>query len=124
MAVQVRDEAHRTAATTDAPQAARVRGWTDLGAALLTGAGMAVVVGRDGTLGWQATRVVVVVSLVSLTVWAMSVLPCRQRAVVMTVLGLSAVPVGVGIALPHLLKSGLGVLPVAAPPSLLGAWSS
>jgi dienelactone hydrolase len=120
MAALMRDQPDRTAATTDAPQFVRLRGRADLGAALLTGAGLAVVVGRDGSYGWQVVRVVVVVCLAILTVWAMTVLPRRQRALTMTVLGLAAVPVGVGIGVPHLLKSGPRLLTVAGSAVLAG----
>ena len=81
---------------------------------------MATVVGGDGTFGWQAVRVVVVVCLAALAVRGLTVLTRRRRALMMTVLGLALIPVGVGIGLPHLAKPGSATLTFAGLAVLAG----
>jgi len=120
MAVLLRARPERAAAAPEAPAVPITRNRTGLGALLVTFAGLAVIVGRDGTIGWQVLRVIVVALLAGLTAWAMNLPHGRQAACTMTLVGLAAIPVGVGIGLPHLVKSGLGTLTVAGLAILVG----
>jgi fermentation-respiration switch protein FrsA (DUF1100 family) len=84
-----------------------------------TGAGLVVVVGKEGTPTWQAARVLVMLGLV-IMVWRAARRGGAPGALASVGLGLVAVPVGVGIAVPHLAKTGLGVASLAGATTLVG----
>ena len=79
----------------------------------VTGAGMAFIVGRDGVPVWQLARVAVIAALTVLVFWGTSRFGRVGRAATAFIAGLFAVPVGVGIAVPHLTKVGLELITVA-----------
>lgn len=84
------------------------------GATIAVAAGLAVVVGRDGTPGWQLVRVAAVL------VVAAAAVALTSRVVVPLVVGSVALAVGIGIGGPHLVKTGLSVLTVAGLLVLVG----
>ena len=76
-------------------------------AALAAGVGTAFIVGRDGSVPWQMTRVVAVATL-SWVVYAMITRGVGLwRGAVAFAAGCVCVAVGVGVGLPHLATSGL-----------------
>lgn len=109
--VQVRPD--RTASAPYQSSRRHASAGVGVSAVALAGVGMATVVGRDGTFGWQVVRVIVVACLAGLAIRGLTTLPRLQRALLMTVLGLALVPVGVGIGPPHLVKSGFATLTFA-----------
>ena len=82
-------------------------------AAGVLGAAGAVLVGHDGSPGWQLLRVAAVVAVTAGTVWALARLEGRQRALVAYLAGLVGVAVGLGIGPAHLAKGGSVLLTVA-----------
>lgn len=73
----------------------------------------AVIVALDGTPTWQLLRVLALATLTVLAVLALRHLPRRGAGAVQVAAGLPLVAVGVGIAVPHLSKSGPGLLGLA-----------
>ena len=79
-------------------------------AAVASGVGLAYIVGRDGSPAWQVLRVLVV-AVATVGVWAL--LRCasfRWRYGVALLLGLVAMPVGLGITVPFVAKTGATVM--------------
>ena len=89
-------------------------------AAVAVGAGLMIVVGRDGSPAWQLLRLVVVAALAAATYGALRHGDGRRRAAIAFTIGLVGVAVGAGIGLPHLAKNGLHLLTVAGLFSLAG----
>ncbi len=83
-------------------------------------AGVAVVVGRDGTPAWQVARTAVVALLAAATWRWIRRATGASRAGIELAAGLVGTAVGVGIGLPHLAKAGLHPLTVAGLVSLGG----
>ncbi|HET9444583.1 MAG TPA: alpha/beta fold hydrolase [Acidimicrobiales bacterium] len=83
------------------------------------GLGLAFVVGRDGTPGWQVGRVVVV-GLVVVAAWYAISRRGGARVAAQLAVGLVAVPVGVGFGGPHLAKTGTTAASAAGLAVLLG----
>lgn len=82
-------------------------------ALIAVSAGLGFVVGRDGSPVWQVIRVAVVAVLFGL-VWVVLDRGSRvQRAAVAFGAGCLSLPVGLGIAVPHLVKAGLTPVTVA-----------
>ena len=81
-------------------------------AALILGAALLFVVGRDGSVLWLVARVVVVVVLAALTFRALPSSSARRGSAAFTA-GLLGLAVAVGIGGPHLAKSGLTPMTVA-----------
>lgn len=79
---------------------------------LAVAVGLAVVVGVDGTPAWQVGRLVLV-ALAAAAVW-------RAAGAALLGVGILAVPVGVGIAGPHVVKAGSAPLAVGGTLLLLG----
>ena len=109
---------HLTPSSPAAPQA--VRSVTI--AVVLVGAGLCVIVGRDGTPVWQVARVALVVALTAAALAVARGGPKgRPRLGLLGLLGGSvAVAVGVGLAAPHLAKTGITPVSVASLLVLLG----
>lgn len=89
-------------------------------ALLAAATGLAIVVAHDGSPPWQLTRLAAVGALTWLARRAMARSAPGRRAAVAFVAGLAAVPLGVGVGLPHLAKSGSSLLTVAGLLGLLG----
>ena len=83
------------------------------GALVLATAGVALLVGRDGSAGWRGTRVVAVVAVTVGAWWVLRRAGTIWRGLVAVIAGLLATAVGVGIALPHVTKDGLTAVSVA-----------
>jgi pimeloyl-ACP methyl ester carboxylesterase len=82
-------------------------------AALAVGVGLAVIVARDGTPGWQLVRLLVVVAVVG-AAWRLLAPPrSLRRSLTAVALAAVALPVGIGIGGPYLVKTGISV-PTAA----------
>jgi len=75
---------------------------------------VAVLAVRDGTPWWQAVRLAVVLAVLRLAVDAV------RSATVTAAAGVVGVAVGVGIAVPHLSKTGLSLAAVAGVAALAG----
>jgi len=75
--------------------------------AFLIGGAAAFLVGRDGSLPWQATRVALVALLTGGLVTAIARGARGQRAAAALAAGAAAVAGGVGIGVPHLAKTGI-----------------
>jgi hypothetical protein len=82
-------------------------------AAIAVGAGVTVIVGRDGSPAWQLLRLAVVAAVTAAAYSALERSDRGRRATIAFTVGLLAAAVGAGIALPHLAKIGLHVLTVA-----------
>jgi dienelactone hydrolase len=89
-------------------------------ATLAVGAGMMVVVGRDGSPVWQLVRLAVVAALLAAAYRALEHGTRRRRAGVAFAVGLVGAAVGTGIGVPHLAKPGAHLLTVAGLLSLGG----
>lgn len=85
----------------------------------LIGVGGALVVGHDGEPGWQVLRVAAVAATAAAVWWAVARSP-SVRVPALLALGLVAVPVGVGIAVPFLTKTGVTARSLAGLAVLLG----
>lgn len=83
-----------------------VRGWVQ-GASATLGVSVAVLVGRQGTPGWQALRVVVVGLLTAGVVLLVRRAGDAVVGAVALALGLLGTAVGAGIGVVHLAKAGL-----------------
>ncbi|MDY7089653.1 MAG: alpha/beta fold hydrolase [Actinomycetota bacterium] len=96
------------------------------GLVLAAGAAAGFLTGRDGSPGWQVTRVALVLLLTAAAAYGVLRRRPWLRAAVAVAVGLPAVVGGAGIALPHLGKSGLtlaataGCIALAAGAALLG----
>jgi pimeloyl-ACP methyl ester carboxylesterase len=82
-------------------------------ALLGAGAATAYVVGQDGSPAWQGMRVTAVAIATGTAWWVMSRSTRARREAVAFVAGCGAAALGVGIGLPHLLKSNVGPLSLA-----------
>jgi pimeloyl-ACP methyl ester carboxylesterase len=71
--------------------------------------GLAFIVARDGTTGWRLVRFAVVAAL-GLGAWR---IVRGRRALVSFAVAALAVPVGIGFAVPHLAKTGMGLPSIA-----------
>lgn len=80
---------------------------------LAVAVGLALVVAHDGTPAWQVTRAVLV-GLAAVVVWR------AAAGAALLGVGILAVPVGVGIAGPHVAKAGSPALAVGGTLLLLG----
>ena len=89
-------------------------------AVVAVGFGLAYVVGRDGSPGWQVARVAAVAGLAALTLAALERRGRAGRAGISFVSGLLGVSVGVGIGLPHAAKTGLSAVTAAGLAVLAG----
>jgi pimeloyl-ACP methyl ester carboxylesterase len=84
------------------------------------GAAVAFIVARDGSPPWQVARLVGV-GAITVTIYALLGRGTRgQRASLAFATGCAAVPVGLGIGLPHLAKTGIHLVTVAGLVSLVG----
>ena len=84
-----------------------------MGAAVASGVGLAFIVGRDGSAGWQLLRVTLM-GVVTLSVLAaLARLSRHGRAALEFIAGVLLVPIGFGIAIPHLNKVGLEPITLA-----------
>lgn len=83
-------------------------------AVLLAGAGLALIVGRDGTLVWQFVRVAVVAGIAA-GVFRVSTAKGLWGSIMVFGLGALTMPVGLGYGIQHLDKTGL------SPGSAVGA---
>ena len=82
--------------------------------ALITlGAGLMVVLGRDGSPVWQLVRMTVVAAIILLAYRGALTGTRGRRAAIAFGVGLAGTAVGTGIGLPHLVKNGLHPLTVA-----------
>jgi dienelactone hydrolase len=84
----------------------------------LQGALLAAIVGWDGTLVWRAVRVGCVAALSMLAVRLASRLTDRGRGLLALPFGLAGAAIGLGIGVPHAIKSGLSPLAVIGVVSL------
>ncbi len=80
----------------------------------VTGGCLAVIVAAEGSPGWQVVRGLLVVGVTVGAVHATRTRDGVQRGAVLFGVGMIAIAVGVGIALPHLAKSDLTLRAVAA----------
>jgi dienelactone hydrolase len=80
---------------------------------LTSGAGLVVLVARDGSPGWQVVRTLLVVGLVAGSDRVLRRVGDRAAALVAVVVGVLCAPVGVGIAVPHVAKAGDPVVAIA-----------
>jgi uncharacterized protein len=108
----------RSASTTPGRPPGRHR--TVIGAALVTGAGAAFLVGHGGSPAWQVLRVAAVAALTWLVVLVIRRATPLQRSGMLFTIGCVGVAVGVGIGLPHLAKTGVHPTTVAGLCVLLG----
>lgn len=83
-------------------------------------AGLAFVVARDGTPVWRLPRLLAVVALAVVARTALTPARPALRSVTALVSGCVAIPVGVGVAGPHLVKTGAGLMSVAGVSVLAG----
>ena len=84
-----------------------------MGAAVASGVGLAFIVGRDGSPGWQLLRVTLVgVATVSVLA-ALARLSRRGPAALAFITGVLLIPIGFGITVPHLNKVGLESITLA-----------
>ena len=83
-------------------------------------AGLAYLVAHDGTPGWQIARLSVALTTLAAAWIAMRTARASSRAAVRFALGAVAVPIGLGIAAPHVAKTGLRPMSVAGAAVLLG----
>ena len=82
--------------------------------ALITlGAGLMVVLGRDGSPVWQLVRMTVVAAIILLAYRGALTGTRGRRAAIAFGVGLAGTAVGTGIGLPHLVKNALHPLTVA-----------
>jgi pimeloyl-ACP methyl ester carboxylesterase len=79
----------------------------------VVGVSLAYLVGRDGSPGWQALRVVVTVGAAAVAAYAIQRGSVRVRGTAAFIAGLVAVAVGAGFGLPHLGKVGWSGLTLA-----------
>lgn len=84
-----------------------------VGAIVAVALGTAYVTASDGSPGWQVVRLVVVAGLAALAVVAMRRGSPGARVAVGFAVGALGVAIGVGIAVPHLAKAGLGAMALA-----------
>ena len=84
-----------------------------MGAAVASGVGLALIVGRDGSPGWQLLRVTLVGVVTVSALAALGRLSRRGRAALEFIAGVLLVPIGFGIAIPHLNKVGLEPITLA-----------
>ena len=82
-------------------------------------AGLAYLVVHDGTPGWQLARLFVVVTVFA-AAWKVTREARAASAAVRLALGALAVPIGLGIAAPHLAKTGLRPMSMAGTALLVG----
>ncbi|MBS1195595.1 MAG: Dipeptidylaminopeptidase/acylaminoacyl-peptidase -like protein, partial [Actinobacteria bacterium] len=82
--------------------------------------GLAWLVGRDGTPGWQALRALVVVAAAAAGAAAVLRLGARRRGVALLVIGLAAAGAGAGVAVTWAPKAGPPLTTVAGVVALLG----
>ena len=83
------------------------------GALVLAAAGVALLVGRDGSAGWRGARVVAVAAVTVGAWWVLRRAGTIWRGLVAVIAGLLATAVGVGIALPHVTKVGFTAVSLA-----------
>ena len=79
----------------------------------MAAAGVALLVGRDGSAGWRGARVVAVAAVTVGAWWVLRRAGTIWRALVAVIAGLVATAVGVGIALPHVTKVGFTAVSLA-----------
>ena len=79
----------------------------------MAGAGLAVVVGHDGTPLWRATRVLLTAVLTGIAWRTIASERTASRVAAMVTVSLVAVPVGIGIGVPYVAKTGFSILSVA-----------
>ncbi len=108
----------RPAALSASPPATGVR---LLRATVVTvGAASAFIVGHDGSPLWQLARVIAVAGVTWITCIVFERGTQLLRAVLAIAVGSIAVPVGVGVGIPHLAKVGIQPLTIAGLVSLVG----
>jgi len=91
----------------------RVGGAATIAAIIAAGAAFAVIVAHDGSPLWQVTRLILV-GCASWSAYRVITRGCRvARAGVMFGEGSVAIAVGIGIGLPHVAKTGFGLITVA-----------
>jgi uncharacterized protein len=99
------------------PDASR---WLVPGAAVCAGAGSAYLVGHDGQIAWRLLRIL----LVAIVTLAVTLVLRRNRdpgrPALAFGIGLLALPVGLGIALPFAAEEGMHAMTIAGALSLLG----
>ena len=95
--------------TALAPNRPRV----DVGAIVAVAFGLGYLVAHDGSAGWRVVRLVMVVALAALALLVVRGGSERGRAAVGFLGGVLATAIGVGIAAPHLAKTGLSPMTVA-----------
>lgn len=83
------------------------------GALVVAAAGVALLVGRDGSAGWRGARVVAVAAVTVGAWWVLRRAGTIWRGLVAVIAGLLATAVGVGIALPHVTKVGFTAVSLA-----------
>ena len=83
------------------------------GALVVAAAGVALLVGRDGSAGWRGARVVAVAAVTVGAWWVLRRAGTIWRGLVAVIAGLVATAVGVGIALPHVTKVGFTAVSLA-----------
>ena len=79
----------------------------------MAAAGVALLVGRDGSTGWRGARVVAVAAVTVGAWWVLRRAGTIWRGLAAVTAGLLATAVGVGIALPHVTKVGFTVVSLA-----------
>ena len=118
MAVTTTPRADGTAPLSPRPPSSR-RPALPPAALVAMGVGIGFVVGRDGSTVWQLVRVTLVAALV-LGLHRLVHRRSRGTSWVLVTAGLVATAIGVGIAPPHLTKTGVGLVALAGVLSLLG----
>ena len=89
-------------------------------AVIVAGASLTVVVGHDGTPLWRATRVLLTAVLAAIAWRAIAGERTASRVTAMVTVSLVAIPVGVGIGVPYVAKTGFSILSVAGACALIG----
>jgi len=94
-----------------------------IAALTITGIALAVLVGRDGSPGWLAVRVAIVIAVTGSLILLISRVRRGPGVWVLLPAGLVGTAVGAGITPPWLTKAGLGIVSVAGILSLVGGLS-